>query len=216
MPKIRAVFFDVGETLVDETRQWGTWADWLSIPRLTFFAAFGAVVARGDRHRAVFDYFVPGLDIAKAEADRAAAGVGFSIEAGDLYADALPCIASLREMGVIIGIAGNQPEGCEAALAASGVSADYIASSARWGIEKPSQCFFERISQETGLLANQIAYVGDRLDNDVLPAAKFGMTSIFIERGPWGFLHASKPEVAKASARIRSLLELPEVLSRVA
>lgn len=215
MATIHAVFFDVGETLIDETRQWGAWADWLGIPRLTFFAAFGAVVARGDHHRAVFDYFVPGLDIAKAEAERAAAGKSFSIEARDLYDDALPCIANLRERGLVVGIAGNQPDGCEAALVASGVSADYIASSARWGIEKPSQRFFQRITQETGLPAKQIAYVGDRLDNDILPASEFGMFSIFIERGPWGFLHARKSDVAKANAHIRSLSELPDILSQV-
>jgi FMN phosphatase YigB (HAD superfamily) len=29
---IRAVFFDVGETLVDETEHWGHWADVLGIP----------------------------------------------------------------------------------------------------------------------------------------------------------------------------------------
>jgi len=33
---IRAVVFDVGETLVDESREYGTWADWLGIPRHTF------------------------------------------------------------------------------------------------------------------------------------------------------------------------------------
>ena len=59
---IRAVFFDVGETLVDETRQWGLWADWLRVPRLTFFSAFGAVLERGEHHRIVFDHFVPGAD----------------------------------------------------------------------------------------------------------------------------------------------------------
>jgi FMN phosphatase YigB (HAD superfamily) len=31
---IRAVMFDVGETLVDETEAWGDWADWLdAVPR---------------------------------------------------------------------------------------------------------------------------------------------------------------------------------------
>ena len=30
---IKAVVFDVGETLVDETREYGTWADWLNVPR---------------------------------------------------------------------------------------------------------------------------------------------------------------------------------------
>ncbi len=29
---IEAVFFDVGETIVDETREYGTWADWLACP----------------------------------------------------------------------------------------------------------------------------------------------------------------------------------------
>lgn len=31
MPRIEAVFFDVGETIVDETREYGTWADWLDV-----------------------------------------------------------------------------------------------------------------------------------------------------------------------------------------
>jgi len=29
MARLQAVFFDVGETIVDETREYGTWADWL-------------------------------------------------------------------------------------------------------------------------------------------------------------------------------------------
>ena len=28
---IKAVVFDVGETLVDESREYGTWADWLGV-----------------------------------------------------------------------------------------------------------------------------------------------------------------------------------------
>jgi hypothetical protein len=46
-PRITAVFFDVGETIVDETREYGTGADWLDVPRHTFSAVFGAVTARG-------------------------------------------------------------------------------------------------------------------------------------------------------------------------
>jgi hypothetical protein len=40
--RIKSVFFDVDETLVDETREYGTWADWLGVPRHTFSAVFGA------------------------------------------------------------------------------------------------------------------------------------------------------------------------------
>ena len=71
---ITTVFFDVGETLVDETRQWGGWADWLGIPRLTFFAALGAVIERGQHHRRVFELVCPGMDLAREQAARAAAG----------------------------------------------------------------------------------------------------------------------------------------------
>ena len=45
---VDAVVFDVGETLVDETREYGTWADWLGVPRHAFSAVFGAVIALGD------------------------------------------------------------------------------------------------------------------------------------------------------------------------
>ncbi|MEX6430307.1 hypothetical protein AB6A68_10760, partial [Ferrimicrobium acidiphilum] len=35
--------FDVDETLVDESREYGSWANWLGVPRHTFSATFGAV-----------------------------------------------------------------------------------------------------------------------------------------------------------------------------
>ena len=63
--KIEAVFFDVGETLIDETRQWGMWADWLGVTRLTFFAALGALIERGEHHRRVFEIVRPGVDLAR-------------------------------------------------------------------------------------------------------------------------------------------------------
>ena len=50
----RWVCLDVGETLIDETRIWSIWADVLGIPRMTFLAGFGAVVARGQGHQEVF------------------------------------------------------------------------------------------------------------------------------------------------------------------
>jgi len=47
----RWVCLDVGETLIDETRVWSTWADVLGLSRLTFMAAFGAAIERGGEHR---------------------------------------------------------------------------------------------------------------------------------------------------------------------
>ncbi|MGO4807790.1 HAD family hydrolase [Arthrobacter sp. 2MCAF15] len=68
--------------------------------------------------------------------------------------------------------------------------------------------FFSRIVDTAQLDARQILYVGDRLDNDVRPARKAGMRTAFVRRGPWGHLHAQRPEVELADMRIESLAEL--------
>jgi HAD superfamily hydrolase (TIGR01549 family) len=205
MSRIRAVVFDVGETLVDETRHWGDWADWLGLTRFGFFAAFGAVVERGWRHQRVFELVRPGIDLAAEQARRAAAGWRYTLEPSDFYPDALPCLRALRAAGFKVGIAGNQPEAAETSLAALGVTADFVASSARWGVEKPDPGFFARLAEAAGAPPHAIAYVGDRLDNDILPAKAAGMTAVFISRGPWGLIHAASPDAAKADLRIERL-----------
>jgi HAD superfamily hydrolase (TIGR01549 family) len=212
---VRAVVFDVGETLVDETRHWGEWADWIGVTRFGFFAAFGAVVERGWHHRRVFELVRPGFDYAAEHARREAAGWRYTLEPSDFYPDALPCLRALRAAGFKVGIAGNQPEAAETALAAVGVTADFVASSARWGVEKPDPGFFAKVAEAAGEPAPAIAYVGDRLDNDVLPAKAAGMTAIFIRRGPWGLIHAASPEAASAALRIDALSELPSMLTRL-
>lgn len=211
--RLQAVVFDVGETLVDETRHWGEWADWLGVPRFTFFAAMGVVIERRWHHRRIFELVRPGLDLEAEQHRRAAAGWTYTLEPADFYPDALPCLAALRAAGFAIGIAGNQPLAVETALAAVGVTADFIASSARWGVEKPDPAFFAKLVEAVGAPAEAIAYVGDRLDNDVLPAARAGLRSVFIRRGPWGVAHAGWPQAAQADLRIETLDRLAEALA---
>jgi FMN phosphatase YigB (HAD superfamily) len=210
---VKAVFFDVGETLIDETRHWFSWADWLGISRLTFSCALGAVIARGEPHRRVFDMFIPEFDVTRATRERQEAGSHVVIGPQDFYPDALPTLAALSSAGYTIGIAGNQPEDTETALRTCGVTADYMASSATWAVEKPSAEFFAKIGEVSGYSPSEIAYVGDRLDNDVLPARKAGMCAVFLVRGPWGILQAQSPDVSHASITIHSLTELPAALS---
>jgi HAD superfamily hydrolase (TIGR01549 family) len=212
---IKAIFFDVGETLVDETRQWSSWADWLGVSRLAFSAALEKTIAEGRHHRRVFDIFKPGFDLNQAEAARLAQGNRYAIEPRDFYPDAIPALRRLKASGYVVGIAGNQPEETEAALERSGIAADHIASSARWGVEKPSPDFFAKIVDVSGFAANEVAYVGDRLDNDILPAKQAGLLSVFIVRGPWGHIHARYPEADQADVTIHALDELPAALRRI-
>ena len=208
---VKAVFFDVGETLVDETRYWGVWADAIGVPHLTFFSALGAVIEQGRHHRAVFEHFGTDVERARQSADASA----FALRRSDFYPDAIPCLLALRKAGLVLGVAGNQPEGCEQALRDAGVEADILASSAAWGVEKPSPEFFARIVDAAALPPSEIAYVGDRFDNDVEPASRAGLIPIFIRRGPWGVIQDAQQRRRCEAAAIVSLEELPKILSRL-
>lgn len=212
---VRAVCFDVGETLIDETRHWMEWAAFLDVPPMTLFTAIGVVMERGQSLRRIFEIFKPDLDPASARKIRAAQGWEYDFIPQDLYPDAIPCLQALRERGYKVLVAGNQPVEAEAALARLDLPADVIASSAGWGVSKPDPRFFTKVAEAAGEPPEAVAYVGDRLDNDVLPSLKAGMKSVFVRRGPWGWMHAEKPEINQAHIRLNSLRDLPAELDRL-
>ena len=208
----RWVCLDVGETLIDETRIWSTWADQLGIPRLTFLAALGAVIARGGEHQAVFGVF--GFDDwpLRLESVEQAHG-GFRAE--DLYPDALRAIDALRERGYEVAIVANQPAIRTDQLRSLGIDVEVVAMSETLGVAKPNPAFFERVLELIGSPdPESVAYVGDRVDNDVLPAAAAGMRAVWIRRGPWGVI-ADPPPDGVAALVVSTLDELVERIARV-
>jgi FMN phosphatase YigB (HAD superfamily) len=210
--RLRAVVFDVGETLLDESRAWSEWARWLSVSPLTLAGLLGAAIARGQDHVEALRAVKPGFELAAERRARAKAGVPDELRPEDLYPDALPCIAALREMGLVVGAAGNTVAAVEELLR-SACGLQPVASSAGLGAAKPDPAFFAAVARLAGLEPAAIAYVGDRVDNDVLPALEAGMLAVHIRRGPWGHLHAAWPEARRADIRIDSLAELPRVLA---
>lgn len=118
----------------------------------------------------------------------------------------------VRTAGLAVVIAGNRPAVTEALLQAAGIHADFIASSAECAVTKPGSRFFERVVEESGVAANAILYVGDRLDNDILPARRAGMRTAFLRRGPWSHIHAQLAQAALADMCLESLNDLAEAL----
>ena len=201
----RWVCLDVGETLIDETRIWSIWADELKIPRLTLFAAIGAVVAREGEHRDIFQIF--GVDDWRTRVAAVEASYG-GFQPDDLYPDALPSIEGLREAGYRLAIVANQPAARSKELRALGVSAEVITMSDEMGVAKPDPAFFSRALELMGGPAPaDVAYVGDRVDNDVLPAMAAGLRSIWLRRGPWGIIQRL-PEGERPALVVDSLHEL--------
>ena len=155
------------------------------------------------RARALF----AGFDLRRAFAERAAAGVPRHEELYDVYPDAAAALARLRAAGVRVGIAGNQPAGAERSVAPVVAAGDLVATSAAWGVSKPDPAFFARLLAELALPAAAVAYVGDRVDNDVLPAAAAGLFTVHLRRGPWGVIQAAWPEAATADVSAANLDE---------
>jgi HAD superfamily hydrolase (TIGR01549 family) len=186
--KIQGVCFDVGETLIDETREYGTWADWLGVPRHTFSAVFGQVIANGQDYREAFQLFRPGFNLTEERQKRVDAGKPESFTKDDMYPDAASCLNELHTLKLKVGIAGNQTERAEKIIRSFALPVDVIGTSASWEVEKPSVAFFERLAEEMGLPMDTILYVGDRLDNDIEPIQNLGMPTALIKRGPWGYI----------------------------
>ncbi len=68
-----------------------------------------------------------------------------------------------------------------------------------FSITKPDPRYFERISQAFGVAPKECILVGDRIDNDIIPAKQLGMKTILIRAG----LHRNQQP--------RILFEVPDI-----
>ena len=87
-----------------------------------------------------------------------------------------------------------------------------LSCTAKTAVQSALPAFFAAIATRLDLPPSSIAYVGDRLDNDVRPAAAAGMRAIFLRRGPWAWLQAGRDEVPQADAAIDDLATIVEVV----
>lgn len=199
---IKAVVLDVGETVIDETRIWSRWADRLGVPRFVLMGVLGGMAALDQSFSEGFELVRPGFDV---EAEIAAwerdepDSLRNHFDADDLYPDVREALGGLREAGYQVILAGNQPVRAYDALVAMELPVDSVHTSDGWGVSKPAPAFFAKVAAVAGREPGEILYVGDRLDNDVRPAAAAGMRTALLRRGPWGYLHAARPEAREAA-----------------
>ena len=190
---VGVIVFDVGETLVDETNMWIRAAHVAGVTPFTLMGVLGGLIATGRQHDEAWALL--GVEHAPST---------WTLD--DWYPDALPALERLRAAGYRLGASGNTPAFVEDDLRPY---VDFVGSSARWGVAKPDPAFFAQVIELAGVEPGKIAYVGDRVDNDIGPAIAAGMVGVHIRRGPWGHLQ----EPPAAAVRIASLDELPGVLA---
>ncbi|MDX1619717.1 MAG: HAD family hydrolase [Nitriliruptorales bacterium] len=209
-PAPQVVVFDIGEVLIDETRVWRIWADILGVSPFTFAAVLGAAVVQGQDLDAAFGHVAPNIEWTEFSEEHERRYGGFQEE--DLYPDARPCLEELKSLGVTIGIAGNQPPQRRQQLADLLLPCDHLATSADLGHDKPDPAFFTAVATLVEVSdPSEVLYVGDRVDNDVLPAHEAGMRTCWLRRGPWGLLQ-DLPDGVQPDLALEGLGELPLLL----
>lgn len=112
-------------------------------------------------------------------------------------------------------IAGNQTVRTAELLRELHLPADAVAISGEWGVAKPDPAFFTKVIDMAPGSPEEIVYVGDHRDNDVIPGHTAGLRTALIRRGPWGHLWADDSQVtSRVDWVINSLYELPSLITR--
>lgn len=103
-----------------------------------------------------------------------------------LFPDTIECLKKLHRH-YKIGIIANQSLGSKERLEKFGILKyiNLIIASAEEGVAKPDKRIFEIALERAKCKPKEAAMVGDRLDNDIVPANEIGMYTIWIKQGNW-------------------------------
>jgi len=100
------------------------------------------------------------------------------------YADVRPAFERLRERGLALGIISNWDRRLESILASLGLTEmlDTVVSSAVVGLRKPDPRIFEHACEAVGVAGHEAVHVGDHHYADVLGASSAGLYPVLIDR----------------------------------
>ncbi|MBF0778960.1 HAD family hydrolase [Streptococcus cuniculi] len=178
------IFFDVGSTLVDETATYQRFAAECA----KVLTNHGQTVTAA----AFFEKMKELSESGQAPIRNAWAWYGLPDKlrprwnhAGEtLYPDVLQTLEYLSQ-SYSLGIIANQGRGLAERLEAFGIRHffDIIVCSEEVGYRKPDRAIFDYGLRQAESPARNCIYVGDRMDNDILPAKELGMRTVHVLQG---------------------------------
>ena len=115
----------------------------------------------------------------------------------------------LRERGLGLGIVANQPQAARERLARAGIGDlfEYQGLSGLTGFSKPDPRAFQEAAEALGMTPADCVMVGDRIDNDIVPAKTLGMATILLRGGRHRRQRPRTPE-EEPDAMVTDVLEL--------
>lgn len=125
-----------------------------------------------------------------------------------LYPDAVQCLDFLSGK-YKIGVIANQSLGTKQRLERYGLLQyiDLVIASAEEGVAKPDKRIFEIALNRSGCKACDSVMIGDRIDNDIVPANLLGMHTVWIKQSIWRYWK-QKNKVEEPDYTVNSLSEL--------
>ena len=176
MDDVKWLFFDMGSTSIDETKVYDDIFQKIAIAagvsvEFVITRAIGFYRQNKRGHKEVMRL----LGVEYPE---------WSPLYEELYPDTAECLQVLREK-YHLGIIANQIPGAEKRLERMGIRQyfDLIISSAEEGVAKPDPRIFNIALTRAGCAPEQAVMIGDRIDNDIVPAKQMGMKTVWIKQG---------------------------------
>ncbi|MFA9414177.1 HAD family hydrolase [Streptococcus sp. E29BA] len=111
-----------------------------------------------------------------------------------------------------LGIIANQGLGLQGRLEGWKIRPyfELVIASSDVGMKKPNKEIFQYALTKAGISAKQAIYIGDRIDNDIIPAKKIGMRVIRVLQGFGQYAPENMQQTSDIC--IASILDLPAVL----
>ena len=203
MNKIKWIFFDIGSTLVDESAVYENRIKEITqgnnIDRNEFVAK---VIERAQTSP---------KPIVSAAEDYGVKVPAWRHDLEVLYPDTKELLQRLSQK-YKIGIIANQDFGTEQRLTDFNVHQhiDLVIASAEEGVAKPDLRIFQIALARADCKPEEAVMVGDRIDNDIIPANKIGMTTVWIKQG-FGSYAEPKTVEEQPDYIVNSLAEITEV-----
>jgi putative hydrolase of the HAD superfamily len=100
----------------------------------------------------------------------------------ELYDDALPALAELRQHGLRIGLLSNSARDLDAFVSHHALTADAVLTSVLHGKTKPHESIFRRMLELLDVEPGEAVMVGDTLEDDIEGARAVGMQALLVDR----------------------------------
>ena len=187
LANIKWIFFDIGSTLVDESVAYQNRIErTIAGTNVTYDDFYNKMVEISKYNQSGYNKALEAYGLKT---------VPWNSDDEFVYPETENCLSELSKH-YKIGIIANQNLGSEERLEKLGLlkHIDLVIASAEEGVAKPDLRIFQIALARAECKPEEAVMVGDRIDNDIIPANKIGMTTVWIKHGFGGYAELKEIE----------------------